>query len=140
MSNDHPSHPDDPIETNAEDVTGWLTRLEETHAAATKGPWRQLVGNGVVASRADDAEIVATWVERSADAAAIVAAHNAMPQLVAALRGVLALADELDRFGTARDRDNEDDDEAQAASAAAYLRSAHLLRSTVAAALTASPE
>lgn len=42
-----------------------------------------------------------------------------------------AVAEELDAFGSQRDRDNEDDDEAQAASAAAYLRSAALIRAAL---------
>jgi hypothetical protein len=49
---------------------------------------------------------------------------------------MLTLAEELENFGTERDRDNETDNAAQAASAAAYLRSAYKIRRTLQAAHT----
>jgi hypothetical protein len=66
-----------------------LDALADTHAKATEG-WSLLGGTheGVVI---DDRGDFVCEVGRSRDAAAIVAAHNALPELIAALRAVLAL-------------------------------------------------
>jgi hypothetical protein len=93
------------------DVRGWLRRLDETHRQATgDGEWRALDygsqfgaeyryeivdDEGTVAICSDDNDATATTgAQRTA---AIVAEHNAVPALVAALTAVLDLADELER-------------------------------------------
>ena len=83
-----------------------LDRLERAHAAATPGPWsatQDFIDQGVpdctMTIHGGDGGYVATVSQsyRGEDsAAAIVAAHNALPSLLAAVRGVLALADSLD--------------------------------------------
>jgi hypothetical protein len=92
------------------DVRGRLRRLDETHRQATgDGEWRALDygsqfgaecryeivdDEGTVAICSDDNDATATTgAQRTA---AIVAEHNALPGLVAALTAVLDLADELD--------------------------------------------
>jgi hypothetical protein len=92
------------------DVRGRLRRLDETHRQATgDGEWRALDygsqfgaecryeivdDEGTVAICSDDNDATATTgAQRTA---AIVAEHNALPALVAALTAVLDLADELE--------------------------------------------
>ena len=91
-------------------------RLEQARAAATPGEWRVGKGNEIEAGQYD------TVIERGpvdcmsycyggtstiegdnlpADAALIVAAVNAVPEMVAAIRAVHALADEWLRDGSA---------------------------------------
>jgi hypothetical protein len=79
------------------DVTGLLDALDAAHAAATPGPWQYDPESPGEVWDGDDRwpGVIATATE-GADAAAIVAEHNASPRLVAALRAVLALADEID--------------------------------------------
>jgi hypothetical protein len=85
------------------DVRDRLRQLTEAHGQATAGEWEQdgeyptEVYNGLCG---DKERLIAEChlAEREArdNAAAIVAAHNAVPWLVAALTAVLDLADELD--------------------------------------------
>ena len=91
----------------AEDRTGVVARLdalEAAHKAATPGPWEQdgeyptEVYNGRVGN---SEELIADCHTR-ADAAAIVAEHNLTPALIAAVRGVLDLADGWDDFAATR--------------------------------------
>jgi hypothetical protein len=84
--------------TPAQDVRALLDRLEQAHAAATPGPWCEDEegfhdleaidehGFGEVIGRIDAGE----------DVTLIVAAVNALPSLVSALRAVADLADELE--------------------------------------------
>jgi hypothetical protein len=80
-------------QSSGHDVTTFLDRLDQAHAAATKPPWHQDHGWGenVLSS---DGETVAgcNW---PTDAAAIVAEHNAIGDLLRATRGVLWWADQL---------------------------------------------
>ncbi|MCW2899971.1 MAG: hypothetical protein JWO67_2236 [Streptosporangiaceae bacterium] len=66
------------------DVTEWLTRLEETHAAATAGPWRVAVPFTKLIDTPEREDAVTA--EKSVDAAAIVAAHNAIGPLIEIVR------------------------------------------------------
>lgn len=97
-------------------VTAWLDRLEGLHTAATPGPWAQHPSDGeyVIAGVTHDggefdyaADVADTYAYRKrgglADAAAIVAEHNALPALLALARGVTALAEELDRRAATND-------------------------------------
>lgn len=80
------------------DVAAWLDRLEELRAAATEGVWEAhsiYIDAHTTTRDTHRYEIVANSTV-PADAACIVAEHAAVPQLVAAIRGVLALADELE--------------------------------------------
>jgi hypothetical protein len=82
--------------TPAQDVRALLDRLEQAHAAATPGPWCEDEegfhdleaidehGFGEVIGRIDAGE----------DVTLIVAAVNALPSLVSALRAVADLADD----------------------------------------------
>lgn len=78
-----------------------LDQLDELRTAGTAGEWqRDGAGNVYVEYRHKgdlytDGLISAAYTT-SSDAALIVAAVNALPQLVGALRAVLALADECD--------------------------------------------
>jgi hypothetical protein len=75
-------------------VTALLDQLDAARDDSTGAfPWHQI---GPELSGIDDAEglsVGCTWVPR--DAALIVAAVNSLPRLTAALRALLALADEL---------------------------------------------
>jgi hypothetical protein len=88
------------MSTQTTDLTGWLDSLEEARKAATPGPWfawDRGVGWMIALDPGGDRvlpEGMRTDLARQEDAALIVAAVNALPELVAALRGVLALADE----------------------------------------------
>lgn len=92
-------------------VTAWLQQLDELRAAATPGPWEPWTGSyGGVGASTPDGDIVldySTWVDNPEDhrqaqalTALIVAAVNNLPQLTAAIRAVLELADELDQPDT----------------------------------------
>jgi hypothetical protein len=89
--------------TPAQDVRALLDRLEQAHAAATPGPWltyhhpddRSSATVDFTGARSSDGYVAVCW-RSSADAAAIVAEHNAIPALVSALRAVADLADEAD--------------------------------------------
>jgi hypothetical protein len=91
------------MSTQTMDVAAWLDGLEEARKAATPGPWEatgpRADGGAYIDTRQvrlDDGS--APWIgraHRQPDAALIVAAVNALPELVAALRGVLALAEEF---------------------------------------------
>jgi hypothetical protein len=80
-------------------VLAWLDGLEKTHDAATLGRWCDLdprpdaISNIDSQTSADGYRVYTRVGEvvRPADAAAIVAEHNATPHLVAALWAVLAL-------------------------------------------------
>jgi hypothetical protein len=83
-------------------VTDRLEQLEEARAASTVGDWtwEVLAEEGVwaVDPLGDFGTFVTTLEDlRPDDAAAIVAEHNAIPALIAAIRAGLTLADELDR-------------------------------------------
>jgi hypothetical protein len=92
----------------AADVSGLLARLEETHKAAdTPGPWEAwslgeivrpcrcgIDGCTVPVGLIDDGDGDMARDDRVT--AAIVAAHNAIGPLLAAVRGVLEVADSLD--------------------------------------------
>jgi hypothetical protein len=119
----------------------WLDALDQAHAAAMTGEWFA-TRNRVFAQRTGFEPLISAC-ERRADAAAIVAEHNATPRLVAALRAVLeicaaweeearqwldqAARNEADGFGmtAAAQRENASD---------ALLRADHV-RSAVVAAL-----
>jgi hypothetical protein len=75
-----------------------LDQLDALHAAGTPGPWQYdaEVADVVWDSDPDYPQITVRCAV-DADAALIVAAVNAAPQLTAALRAVLDLADELER-------------------------------------------
>lgn len=84
-----------------------LDRLEAAAKAATVGTWQWevLADEGIWAN--DPAGFGGSYVgiDLPPDlAACIVAEHNAAPALVAALRAVLALADELEREATKRNQ------------------------------------
>jgi hypothetical protein len=98
----------------------FLDALDQAHAAATPGPWqvdndgddlavtagtaRGLPGSWRATDRIFTSD-VGEWSgeeeheseQRKADAATIVAEHNATPRLVAAVRAVLEVAGDLDR-------------------------------------------
>lgn len=92
----------------AEDRTGVVARLdalEAAHKTATPGPWWVDGTLGPVMGAAilppygtSEVPVVAVdaGVVREADAAAIVAEHNSYGDLLAAVRGMLALADAAD--------------------------------------------
>lgn len=89
-----------------------LDELEGLREAATPGGWsatdERADGGAYIDADPRPTGCPPPWVghaSRHADAVYIAAAHDALPVLVAALRGVLALADELD--GNARVRDAE---------------------------------
>jgi hypothetical protein len=75
--------------SSGHDVAAVLARLDEAHTAAT--PWFESVTRMF-----EGLATVDPFGRPRADAAAIVAEHNATPRLVAALRAVLALANEDD--------------------------------------------
>ncbi|HEU5026641.1 MAG TPA: hypothetical protein VFV01_17120 [Spirillospora sp.] len=79
----------------AEDRTGVVARLdalEAAHKGATSGPWQYDPETpGEVWDSDERYPHVLGGCEESADAAAIVAEHNATPALIAAVRGVLDL-------------------------------------------------
>lgn len=79
------------------DPTSLLDALDAARAEATPGPWEVLPDEGIWASSpTDDFGTFVTTLEDlpDSDAACIVAEHNNLPRLTAALRAVLALADE----------------------------------------------
>jgi hypothetical protein len=88
-------------------VADLLARLEETHKAATPGPWIA-DSHEIYQALPYATDLSGDWIGETcridgdplgpgdADAAAIVAAHNHQPALIAAVRAVLALADELE--------------------------------------------
>lgn len=87
------------------DLLALLDRLDEARAAATPGPWH-------VMRSTDDRRAYAITAGRvvtdsagcsTPDAACIVAEHNAVPALVAALRNVLAVAEELEAWAGEND-------------------------------------
>jgi len=93
-------------EPTAPSVTAWLQQLDELRAAATPGPWAQQndAPNLVYGDEVNGIFVCNTGYDRAtspadslpvADAALIVAAVNALPQLTAAVRAVLELATEL---------------------------------------------
>jgi hypothetical protein len=96
-----------PAATEPGQVTAaeWLDALDQAHAAATPGPWIT-DGHELYAAHSVELGIPSEWVAETCDvddpqrgvanAAAIVAEHNAWPRVSAALRAVLALADEDD--------------------------------------------
>jgi hypothetical protein len=88
------------------DTAAFLDRLEALHAQATPGTWSQHPSDGeyVIAGATDNdgefdyaVDVCDTYAFRKAnpiaDAAAIVAEHNALPLLVAAVRAAYALAE-----------------------------------------------
>ena len=88
--------------TEPVDLLVLLDRLEELRAKATvEFPWRQDSGYGEDVLTRDGLQFGVSG--EPADAALIVAAVNAVPALVAALRRVQAVADELDEFSEQED-------------------------------------
>ena len=89
-----------------------LDQLDQARAAATPGPWQVESGDVWTVPEFDlhrfdvMGEQVAKTDLVDADASLIVAAVNHLPQLTAALRAVLALADERDRNGVDIDPDD----------------------------------
>jgi len=84
----------------AADPRQLLDQLDALRAAATPGPWEHVTDDhgrkGVEHSVwSDSGECYVAEVLPGPDAALIVAAVNSLPQLVAALRGVMKVADEL---------------------------------------------
>ena len=106
-------------------VTVWLQQLDDLRAAATPGEWvfademdRAGVISGSILAR-DELGLLCAWEVAStshggvepdddqngrtrANAEYIEAMHRALPQLTAAVRAVLGLADELDFYTTQR--------------------------------------
>lgn len=80
--------------TAPEGVAARLAELAALHAAATPGPWGTPVAPTWI-HRAEALGHVGT-TEHAEDAALIVAAVNALPDLIAAVRAVADLADELE--------------------------------------------
>lgn len=87
-------------------VTALLDQLDAAHAAATDGPWyfdrERLAANNETGDFLFDFRGVVLVADHpigvqecTADGELIVAAVNSLPRLTAALRAVLALADEL---------------------------------------------
>jgi hypothetical protein len=132
------------------DVRDRLRQLSDAHGQATAGPWAQHPSDGeyiigeVSADGDNYLDVADTYAFRKqtgyADAAAIVAAHNAVPWLVAALTAVLDLADELDTLGelnlTRADRvsNRELDEQYRLGRSLSYMQAAGKLRAVVAAA------
>jgi hypothetical protein len=86
--------------SSGHDVATFLDALDQAHAAAMTGEWFA-TRNRVFAQRTGFEPLISAC-ERRADAAAIVAEHNALPALTSALRAVLALADDWDTDDDAR--------------------------------------
>jgi hypothetical protein len=100
----------------APEPLAWLDALAETHGKATEGPWAHIVDDhgrkGIehsLWSESADGYVAEQLVSRyaEADAAAIVAAHNALPELLRLAReryaleaAVLALADKWEHGAT----------------------------------------
>jgi cell division protein ZapA (FtsZ GTPase activity inhibitor) len=95
-------------------ITDRLDEIERLRAAATPGPWETTAWGGTdhdgegwaeYGVRLDDrGPVILGYDEQAqADAALIVAAVNAVPELVAAVRAVLALADRWDQVAIAAD-------------------------------------
>jgi hypothetical protein len=79
------------------DVRDRLRQLTEAHAAATAGPWESPYPfTKLIDAPGSTDNMAIVQCDSAADAAAIVAEHNAVPDLIAALTAVLDLADELD--------------------------------------------
>ena len=85
-------------------ISDLLDGLEAAAKKATPGLWTQdLDGGSITAGDIYAVEsMYGVAVADPADAACIVAEHNAAPLLVAAIRAVLALADDWDSDGDAR--------------------------------------
>lgn len=75
-------------------VTAWVEEIEKALAEASKGPWG-LIGGTHDRELIDDHGCHVATTGIFPDAAAIVAAHNALPRLLAFVRGVAELAEEL---------------------------------------------
>jgi hypothetical protein len=100
--------------TAAVPVVTLLDELDRLREAATPGPWvndSHEIHQGIPGFM--DVPNVGQWIGETcrvddprsdADAALIVAAVNAVPRLTAALRGVLALAEDLDGYVSQRGR------------------------------------
>ncbi|MDB5597926.1 MAG: hypothetical protein JWM36_4887 [Hyphomicrobiales bacterium] len=102
----------------APEPLAWLDALADTHSKATEGPWEHIVDDhgrkGIehsLWSESADGYVAEQLVSHyaAADAAAIVAEHNALPELLRLAReryaleaAVLALAEELDDKRTPR--------------------------------------
>lgn len=129
--------------TPAPPLTALLDQLDQLRAAATPGPW--------LAWDAPDVTAIAAGVEHTpsgtpinpkawvvdgasgltdADAALIVAAVNAVPQLTTALRAVLQLADDVERdaVGSAEPNNPESPEHVRAA---ALFVVAHSIRAAI---------
>lgn len=132
-------------------ATDRLAALEQAHAAATPGPWaveQNYIDFGVKDNsktlrdeNGRELGAVYLWHPGEDNAAAIVAEHNATPALIAALRAVLDLADELagrtkayDAAAHAGEADTFDNGVA-AGEATAYEDTARALLSAIDAAL-----
>lgn len=117
-----------------------LDQLDQAHAAATPGPWDlDYDGDVVPKDRANQWIAITT---QAPNGALIVTAVNALPQLTAALRAVLARAEEWDGWQeNARRYAAAHPEEADIARARelAYRRATDNLRTAVASALTADP-
>jgi hypothetical protein len=85
------------MSTQTTDLTAWLDGLEEARKAATPGPWKVAYPFRKLVDLPD--RLSAVTADRPKDAALIVAAVNALPEMVAVVRGVLALAEEFDTLG-----------------------------------------
>jgi hypothetical protein len=87
-------------------LTTLLDQLDELRAKATPGPWSEAPWSDTVVLPAtwaaeavlpeDRGPFAAIYATSDADAALIVAAVNAVPQLTAAVRAVLELANDYD--------------------------------------------
>jgi hypothetical protein len=82
-------------EPTTTDPRALLDALDEAHTKATPGPW-EADGFLVLPGYWGDTPPVLARTNDNTDAAAIVAAHNALPALTAAVRAGLALADVWD--------------------------------------------
>lgn len=77
----------------ADNITALCDRLDALLAAATPGEWRQ---DGTMIAEGRHLNTIVDCWEDAADAALIVAAVNALPELTRAVRAVLDLADWYD--------------------------------------------
>ncbi|TYP82048.1 hypothetical protein [Blastococcus xanthinilyticus] len=80
----------------ASEPLAMLDELEQALAAATPGPWLTDTNGCCVMGGKENVEFVTNRSTTPADAAAIVAAVNTAPKLLAAVRGMYALADLLE--------------------------------------------
>jgi hypothetical protein len=82
------------------DTAAFLDRLEALHAQATPGPWENPYPfTKLIDAPGSTDNMAIVQCDNAADAAAIVAEHNAVPRLVAAVRAAYALAEEFAVLG-----------------------------------------